>query len=88
MGYNGASLGVTYNAVTQTTTWDFTAIKEGKYSLWSFAHLAYKPSLGGLALTYATALRGNIEANVPSSSGVKLIDMKVTRANEGATITQ
>jgi hypothetical protein len=86
MSYNGASLGATYNAGTQTTTWDFTAIKEGKYSLWSFAYLAYRPSLSGLQLTFATSLKNNIILNVPAASGVKLADMKVTRLSEGSTI--
>jgi hypothetical protein len=88
MAYNGASLGVTYNAATQVTTWDFTAIKEGKYSLWSFAHLAYRPSLNGLPLTFATALKNNIKDNVPASSGVKIEHMKVTRDFEGSAIGQ
>ena len=88
MAYNGASLGVTYTAASQTTTWDFTAIKEGKYSLWSFAHLAYRPDLSGLALTFATSLKDNIILNVPAASGVKLADMKVTRLSEGSTIAQ
>jgi hypothetical protein len=88
LAYNGASLGVTYNSTTQTTTWDFTAIKEGKYSLWSFAYLAYKPTLSGLPKTFADALSDNIILNVPSATGVKLADMKVTREFEGAVITQ
>ena len=88
MAYNGASLGVTYTAATQTTTWDFTAIKEGKYSLWSFAYLAYRPDLSGLALTFATSLKDNIILNVPAASGVKLADMKVTREFEGSPIAQ
>ena len=88
MAYNGASLGVTYTAATQTTTWDFTAIKEGKYSFWSFAHLAYRPDLNGLALIFADTLKDNIIANVPAASGVKLSEMKVTRQFEGGTVTQ
>ena len=88
MAYNGASLGVAYNSTTQATTWDFTAIKEGKYSLWSFAYLAYRPDLSGLALTFATSLKDNIILNVPATSGVKLADMKVTRLSEGSTIAQ
>jgi hypothetical protein len=88
LAYNGASLGVTYSTANGgTTTWDFTAIKEGKYSLWSFAYLAYRPDLSGLELTFATSLKDNIILNVPAASGVKLADMKVTRATEGATIT-
>ncbi|MCS6244245.1 MAG: hypothetical protein H2172_10365 [Opitutus sp.] len=89
MAYNGASLGVTYSTANGgTTTWDFTAIKEGKYSLWSFAYLAYRPDLSGLALTFATSLKDNIILNVPAASGVKLADMKVTRLSEGSTIAQ
>jgi hypothetical protein len=88
LSYNGASLGVAYNSTTQATTWDFTAIKEGKYSLWSFAYLAYKPSLSGLTKTFADTLKNNIILNVPSASGVKLADMKVTRLSEGSTIAQ
>ncbi len=95
LAYNGVSLGVSYNSTSQTTTWDFTAIKEGKYSLWSVAQLAYRKSSGpngttalaGLPKTFADALSTNIIANVPSASGVKLSDMLVTRASEGAVIT-
>lgn len=95
LGYNGVSLGVSYNSGTQTTTWDFTAIKQGKYSLWSVAQLAYRKSSGpnsttalaGLPKTFADALATNIISNVPSASGVKLADMLVTRASEGAVIT-
>jgi len=96
MGYNGTALGVIYDKVAQTTTWDFTAIKEGKYSLWSFEHLAYRnksgpngtTALSGVGLSFATALKNGIIANVPSTSGVKLSDMKVTRLSEGSTIAQ
>jgi hypothetical protein len=88
LSYNGASLGVAYNSTTQATTWDFTAIKEGKYSLWSFAYLAYKPTLSGLPKTFADALKDNIILNVPAASGVKLADMKVSREFEGSPIAQ
>ncbi len=95
LSYNGVSLPVTYSTGTQAATWDYTPIKEGKYSFWSYEYLAYRKSSGangttalaGVAKTFADQLAINITANVPAASGVKLSDMKVERASEGAPIT-
>lgn len=95
LSYNGVRLTPTYNSGTQSTTWDYTPVKEGKYSFWSVAYLSYRKSAGansttalsGLPKTFADGLATYITSNVPSSSGVKLSDMKVTRTTEGGAIS-
>lgn len=95
LSYNGVSLNPVYSTVTQAITWDFSAIKEGKYSLWSYEHLSYRKAAGangtvalsGVAKTFADALAADIILNVPASAGIKLGDMKVQRASEGSPIT-
>lgn len=91
LAYNGQSLPATYNNVAQTTSWDFSPIIQGKYSLWSYEYLSYLPTLSGLPKTFADALAANIAANVPASAGIKLSDLTasgVQRASEGAVITK
>lgn len=98
--YNGEGLSPSYNPVSGATTWDFTAIKQGKYSLWSYAYLSYKSTLSGTPRTFADALAANILTSVPTTSGVRLSQMAgydgattpitpgVQRASEGAVITR
>lgn len=94
LSYNGVSLNPVYSTSTQAITWDFTAVKEGKYSFWSYEYLAYRKSAGpnstvalsGIAKTFADALAADIILNVPASAGIKLGDMKVQRATEGGPI--
>lgn len=95
LSYNGVRLVPTYSSSGQSTTWDYTPLKEGKYSFWSVAYLSYRKSSGangttaisGLPKTFADGLATYIIGNVPSSSGVKLADMKVTRTTEGGSIS-
>jgi len=89
LAYNGQSLAVT--KVGSTVTWDFTAIKQGKYTLWSYEYLSYLPSLSGAQLTFATTLRDNLISNVSEPAGIKLADLTATgiqRAYEGAVVTK
>ena len=96
LSYNGVSLNPVYTAgTTQTTAWDFTPVKEGKYSFWSYVYIGYRNvsgpqstvALAGNAKTFADNLTSNIITTLPSSSGIKLSDMKVQRSSEGAPIT-
>ena len=95
LSYNGVSLSPVYDSVAQTTTWDFTPVKEGKYSMWSYEYLTYRDESGpngtvaysGVGKTFADQLSLNIQSTLPSSAGIKLSDMKVTRSSEGSPIT-
>ncbi len=62
-------------------------IKEGAYTLWEFQNLAYRQSYSGNGKAVADALADEITANVPAASGIKLIDMHVTKAVEGGVVT-
>jgi hypothetical protein len=95
LSYNGVSLNPVYSTSTQAITWDFTPIKEGKYSFWSYEYVGYRKSSGpnstvalaGIAKSFADALIVDITATVPATTGVKLSDMKVQRAVEGGIIS-
>lgn len=62
-------------------------IKEGVYTIWEFQNLAYRQSYSGNGKAVADLLAVDITANVPSSSGIKLSEMHVTKAVEGGVVT-
>jgi hypothetical protein len=69
------------------TSYNDALVKEGAYTIWEFQNLAYRQSYAGPEKLVADALAAEITANVPSSSGIKLIDMRVTKGVEGGVVT-
>ncbi len=90
LSYNGVSLPATYNNAAQTTSWDYTAVKEGKYTLFGNEYLSYNASTlttGSVKRVFADAVALEIKTNTASLAGVFLSDMKVDRSSEGSLIT-
>ena len=88
--FNGVKIwnGTTFNANgTPVAGYNDALITEGVYTFWEFQNLAYRQSYAGEARTVADALAAEITANVPSSAGIKLSDMHVTKAVEGGVVT-
>ena len=80
----------TYNNAAQTTSWDYTAVKEGKYTLFGNEYLSYNASTlttGSVKRVFADAVALEIKTNTASLAGVFLSDMKVDRSSEGSLIT-
>ncbi|MEK0451288.1 MAG: hypothetical protein RL088_3556 [Verrucomicrobiota bacterium] len=69
------------------TSYNDDLIKEGVYTLWEFQNLAYRQSYSGPGKLVADALAAEITANVPTTSGIKLSDMHVTKSVEGGVVT-
>lgn len=69
------------------TSYNDNLIKEGVYTIWEFQNLAYRQSYSGTPKAVADALAAEIIANVPSTSGIKLSDMRVTKGVEGGVVT-
>jgi hypothetical protein len=80
LSYNGVTLGNVggdYNTVT--------ALTEGKYTFWGFEHLLYNGSTIAAAVqTAADKLATQLH---DTDAVVKLSNMKVTRATDGANVT-
>jgi hypothetical protein len=80
LSYNGVTLGNVggdYNTVT--------ALTEGKYTFWGFEHLLYNSSTIAAAVqTAADKLATQLH---DTDAVVKLSNMKVTRATDGAKVT-
>lgn len=89
LGVSDAATAVTAGGVA--LRWngvDFSAaaVKEGSYTFWGIEHIMWQSSLAGAKLTFANNLKSAILTADPTPN-VKLSDMQVTRAKEGALIT-
>lgn len=88
--FNGVQIwnGSTFNPDgTPVGGYNDDLVKEGTYTLWEFQNLAYRQSYSGNGKAVADKLAIEIKDNVPASSGIKLIDMHVTKAVEGGVVT-
>lgn len=91
--YNGVSLPVTLTAggSSATVTWDYSAVQEGRYTLFGNEYISYVAStIGAVGTTkrdFADAVGTEIKNNTVTLAGVSLASMKVNRASEGAAIT-
>jgi hypothetical protein len=92
VSYNGVSLPVTLTAggSSATVTWDYTAIREGRYTMFGNEYLSYIGTTigtGTVKRLFADAVAQEIKTNTASLAGVLLSSMKVDRSAEGALIT-
>ncbi len=76
----GGAKEMTYNGVTYSDA----AVKEGKYTFWSYEHLMYRPELTGVSLSFATSLVTKISTDTAT---LKDSEMQVQRATDGAPVT-
>ncbi|MHA3774143.1 hypothetical protein ACXR0O_21650 [Verrucomicrobiota bacterium sgz303538] len=63
------------------------AVREGRYTLWSYEHLFYRSSTSGIQKTFGDALANQIKTVDASVSGIFLNTMKVSRQGEGLLVT-
>jgi len=84
--YNGVSFGAGAGLSSGDANF-YQAIQQGKYTFWSYEHMYYRSSLAGGQLTYAGKLFTQIHDTDALVSGVRLTDMAVGRASEGAIVT-
>ncbi len=85
--YNGSSLNPTYSTSSQAVTWDYSAIREGKYTFWSYEYVMYNSSLTAPAKTAADLIAARIISNDASVSGITLASMNCSRQVEGGVVT-
>lgn len=87
--YNGVSLPVTLTG--GTVAWDYSAVQEGRYTLFGNEYISYITStigaVGTVKRDFADAVGTEIKNNTVTLAGVSLASMKVNRASEGAAIT-
>ncbi len=81
-GVNGGANNLTFNGVPYSDA----AVREGKYTCWSYEHLMYRPTLTGNTKTVADQIANQIKTADAAQSGVLLSTMNVSRAVEGGTI--
>lgn len=87
LSYNGASLNPTYSTGTQAVTWDYSAVREGKYTFWSYEYLMYDSTLTAPATTAANLIAARILSTDATASGVLISSMNCSRQVEGGVVT-
>lgn len=80
---NGGNNNLTWNGVPYSDA----AVREGKYTFWSYEHLMYRPTLTGNTKTVADQLATQILTADAVQSGVLLSTMNVSRSVEGGVIS-
>lgn len=81
-GVNGGANNLSFNGVPYSDA----AVREGKYTCWSYEHLMYRPTLTGNAKTIADQIANQIKTADAAQSGVLLSTMNVSRSVEGGVI--
>ncbi|HVS52034.1 MAG TPA: hypothetical protein VHD62_06730, partial [Opitutaceae bacterium] len=81
-GVNGGNNNLTFNGVAYSDA----AVREGRYTCWSYEHLMYRPTLTGTTKTIADQIANQIKTADAVQSGVLLSTMNVSRAVEGGVI--
>lgn len=66
-------------------TYSETAVREGKYTHWSYQHLFYKSTLDATRKTIANAIRDNITSAV-TTPNINVSTMQVTRVGDGTEV--
>ena len=67
--------------------YSITAIQEGQYTYWSYAHLMYSSGFTGTAKTVVDQLVKQIHDVDMVQAGSLLKDMKVSRQGDGTPVT-
>lgn len=81
-GSTSDNLVLSYNGVP----FSYDAVKEGKYTLWGYEHVYYRPTLGSPELPVVTALINQIVETDAAVAGILLEDVNVTRQTEGGVV--
>jgi len=79
---NSGNNNLAWNGVTYSDA----AVREGKYTFWSYEHVMYRPTLGGITKTVADQLATQILTVDGAANGPLISTMNVSRAVEGGVI--
>ena len=69
------------------TSFNNAAIQNGTYTLWEYESIAYRSTYSGNGKAVADKIGQNIITTLPSSQGIQLSAMAVSRAVEGGVVT-
>ena len=86
LGWNGVTLPFNSAGGLTDGKWDYTAVRNGSYTFWSYEYLMRSASIGVFQDAFATALASQIAGADAVVSGVISTSMAVSRNAEGAVI--
>ena len=74
---------LSYNGVP----FSVAAVQQGQYTFWSYSHVLYRPTLGGVALAAVTNLAKQLHDSDAAQGGILLSTLAVGRQVEGGPVT-
>lgn len=87
LAWNGVAIPASATATLADGNFDFSLLRSGKYTFWTYEQLAYRSSFAGDKKTVADALATKIKTLVTAPSGLIEDTLSVLRSVEGGVVT-